>query len=382
MALSGMDFYLRGFQDYQRKGLDAYRAGEMQEARFNLLKASEFLYKLSRGSEGKLREKRADQARRLLDRAKAISPNAPNRASDSGPGPMAEGKTDSSKAKFEAVERPTISFADVAGLEHVKEEIRLKMIYPFTHPEAAERFRIRRGGGVLLFGPPGTGKTMLGRAVAGEIEAAFFTVKPSEIMSKWVGEAEQNIAELFRTARTHERSIIFIDEIEAVAPARTDSGSSVMQRVVPQILAELDGFESADANPMLFLGATNKPWNLDPAIMRPGRFDDRIYVSLPDQPARRKILELNLTGRPCSDDVDVDQLAQRLDGYSGADIKNICEEAAQQGFLAAVNDGDEVPITMAGLEQAATDTKPSVLPQDLKRFDSFAQGGERSPRQP
>ena len=177
----------------------------------------------------------------LLCALQAISPDAPNRGLDSGPGPMAEGKTDSSKAKFEAVERPTISFADVAGLEHVKEEIRLKMIYPFLHPEKAKKYNVRSGGGILLYGPPGTGKTMIAKAIAGELEATFFAIAPSEILNKWVGESEKNIRKLFDTARRSERAIIFLDEVEALTPPRRASESGgVMQRVVPQILNELD----------------------------------------------------------------------------------------------------------------------------------------------
>ena len=176
-------------------------------------------------------------------------------------------------------------FADVAGLEDVKEEIRLRLIYPLAHPEKAQRYGIQSGGGLLLYGPPGTGKTLLARAVAGEIDAAFFTARPSELMSKWVGEAEQNIARLFDEARQCERAIIFLDEVEAMIPARRSSGSTVMQRVVPQILAELQGIRQRSSG-LLFMGATNEPWALDPAVLRPGRFDARIYVGLPGSAPR------------------------------------------------------------------------------------------------
>ena len=151
---------------------------------------------------------------------------------------------------------------------------------------------------MLLYGPPGTGKTMLAKATAGEIDATFFRISAADVLSKWVGEAEQNIKKLFDAAASETRSIIFIDEIEALVPARRDEGSSVMQRVVPQILQGMEGFEKRGDVPVLFMGATNVPWQLDPAVLRPGRFDEKVYVPLPDLAARRRLLELYLAHRP------------------------------------------------------------------------------------
>lgn len=304
----------------------------------------------------------------------------PGEAAGGAPRKQAEGKGEDAR-DFIPVERPTIRFQDIAGLEDVKEEIRLKMIYPFTHREAAERYRIRRGGGVLLYGPPGTGKTLMARAVAGEIDAAFFTVKPSEIMSKWVGDSEQNVEKLFATARSHERSIVFIDEIEALVPARREAqGGGIMTRLVPQILAELEGFDTAGKNPLLFIGATNEPWSLDPAVLRPGRFDEKVYVGLPDWPARRKMFELYLRGRPLAQDVDLDYLADLTEGWSGADLKNLCEKAAAEVFLRAVRAGggpqDGLPIALRDLESILEQTRPSVSPRDLERFESYRRGGK------
>ena len=171
-------------------------------------------------------------------------------------------------------EKPTLRFADIAGLDQVKEDIKLKMIYPFEHPELAKKFGVRLGGGILFYGPPGTGKTMLAKATAGEVDATFFRVSSADMLSKWVGEAEQNIKKLFDAAAGEKRAIIFIDEIEALIPARRDDGSSVMQRVVPQILQGMEGFDKKGDRAVLFMGATNVPWQLDPAVLRPGRFDE------------------------------------------------------------------------------------------------------------
>ncbi|MEZ6187052.1 MAG: ATP-binding protein [Planctomycetota bacterium] len=258
----------------------------------------------------------------------------------------------------------------------MKEEIRLKMIYPFQHPEAAARYKIRRGGGILLYGPPGTGKTLMARAVAGEIDAAFFTVKPSEIMSKWVGDSEQNVQRLFSAARSHERSIVFIDEIEALVPARRDVQAGVMSRLVPQILAELEGFDTSDKNPILFIGATNEPWALDPAVLRPGRFDEKVYVGLPDAEAREEIFRISLRGRPLATDMDLVALADLTPGFSGADIKNVCEKAAAEVFLRTVREGSGAapPIARADVERVIDAARPSVSPDDLARFDAYRKG--------
>lgn len=392
MALGGMEFYEKEYKRHLEAAEAAMDDGDLPAVRRNLLKSVEFLVKFANGAEGPVKEKRLELADKLMARAESIPkdagarPGSPAWAREKekkgeavaprGPNKQAEGKEDD-VSRFVPVEKPRVRFGDIAGLEDVKEQIRLKMIYPFQHREAAERFRIRRGGGILLYGPPGTGKTLIARAVAGEIEAAFFTVKPAEIMSKWVGDSEGNVARLFSTAREHERSIIFLDEIEALVPRRRESsgaGGGVMARLVPQILAELEGFDTADKNPLLFMGATNEPWNLDPAILRPGRFDERVYIGLPDESARKQIFEINLKGRPLADDVDLAELATKSDGLSGADVKNICEKAAADAFLRAVRDGggkpasESPPICKQDLMTALAAVRPSVSRDDLERF--------------
>jgi transitional endoplasmic reticulum ATPase len=359
-----LDFDLRNFKRLKDRGLRAHREGRHAEARFSLLKASECLFRIAGKSEEPFRTERSRAARELLDLARSLRPGAPSAE--------AEGDGDEQVADWRLTERPDVTFASVAGLDEVKEEIRLRMVYPFTHPEAAERYGIRGGGGLLLYGPPGTGKTLLARAVAGEIDAAFFTVRPSDIMSKWVGEAEKNVAKLFAEARGRERSVIFIDEVEALAPARTGDASSVMTRVVPQFLAELEGVSGRGEGALLFVGATNAPWDMDPAILRPGRFDVKVYVGLPDPAAREEILELNLADKPLEDDVDAARLAAVLDGYSGADLRRICEKALADSFLAEVKGGAPGDVGMEDLLAAARDVSPSVSEEDLRRYEDWA----------
>ena len=373
-------FLLERFQDYRDRGLRNFRAGRLDDARHELLKASEYLYKLAAETEGRLQEQRVRNAEKLKQMALNIDPKAPPKskkpgAQGGGGGSGAQAASeDGEGSKFRVAEKSSVRFADVAGLEDVKEEIRLKLIYPFAHREQAAKFKIKPGGGLLLYGPPGTGKTLIARAVAGEIDAAFYTVKPSEIMSKWVGDSEQNIAELFREARKNPVSMIFIDEIEALVPKRRSSRSTVMQRVVPQILAELEGFDTAGQNPLLFLGATNEPWSLDSAVLRPGRFDTKVYVGLPDVPARRKMLDLYLANRPLALDVDLDALAVDLRGYSGADIRNVGDRAASEAFLETVETGEDTVISAALLKQVLSEVRPSVSQKDIERFDKYAQG--------
>ena len=270
----------------------------------------------------------------------------------------------------------TSAFDDIAGLDDVKEDIRLKMIYPFNHPELAQRYGINVGGGVLLFGPPGTGKTMMAKAIAHEIGATFFVISPAQVLSKWVGEAEQNIRKLFEAAKAEDKSVIFIDEIEALVPKRKSDSSTVMQRVVPQILQEVEGFDRRADRALLFVGATNKPWMLDEAILRPGRFDARVYVGLPDAPARYKLLEIHLGDRPIDNDVDFGRLCDMLEGYSGADIKNIAQRAATIPFMASIGGEEPRAITMQDLVTVIEATGRSVHGADLARFEKFIETGK------
>ncbi len=370
------------FERYRTKGLDARRAGQWESARVYLLEAARAMLELSKSAQGEdLKEARRQMSAKLLDLAKDCTKAQAENRRPGPPGPgrpspgEAEGGDHKDGHQWMVREKPTVRFADVAGLEDVKQDIRLKMILPFQHPDLAARFQVRPGGGVLLYGPPGTGKTLLAKATAGEIDAAFFTISPADILSKWVGEAEQNVKKLFDTAAAEPRSIIFIDEIEALIPARNDEGSSVMQRLVPQFLQAMEGFDKKKVSPMLFMGATNVPWQLDPAVLRPGRFDDKVYIPLPDVPARRKLLELYLAHRPLSADVDLDAVAAKLDGYSGADIKYICDRSATIPFLQSVASGVDGEITPQVIATAINEAPKTVTAEQLKRFERWAAGG-------
>jgi transitional endoplasmic reticulum ATPase len=371
------------FERYRQKGLDARRAGQWDSARIYLLEAARAMAALSKTAQTEdLREARRQTAQRLLDLARDCESAAkdgrrspgPARRSPARSASDAAGESDgeTSAQQWIVKEKPSLRFSDVAGLDDVKEDIRLKMIYPFEHPELAEKFGIRGGGGVLLYGPPGTGKTLLAKATAGEIDATFFRISPADVLSKWVGEAEQNIKKLFDAAAAEPRSIIFIDEIEALVPARRDEGSSVMQRVVPQILQGVEGFDKKADHPVLLMGATNVPWQLDPAILRPGRFDEKVYIPLPDLPARRKMLEMYLSHRPLDASVNLEELSHRLEGFSGADIKYICDRAATVPFLQSVASGQEGQITDQILSDVVKDATRSVSGDMLRRFEQWA----------
>ena len=353
-----------------RAGLQAQSRGDRVEAEHCLLQAAEKLFLAARQARGTLRETRKRLAQDLLEQVEATrqAPTAQRKVQPSQP--LTVG-TDDEHPEWLVHERPDITFADVAGLETVKEQIRLRLVYPFTDPELAAEYGMEAGGGILLYGPPGTGKTMIARAVAGEMEAAFFAIKPSSIMSQWVGKAEQNLAQLFAEANSYPLSVIFIDELESLSPKRRSSGSTVMQRLVPQLLAEMDGFEKR-ANPMLFLGATNEPWSIDSAMLRPGRLDRLIYVSPPDEPARLRILELNMRRARMAEGLSLQGVAARTQGFSGADLAALAYKARELAYFSVLRGGERRPVEMADFEAALVESRSSIDPRDLERFERYA----------
>lgn len=368
-----MSLLERKILEHKDAGLQALRENHLEDARYHFLAAAELLFKLAKASRDELREVRKRKAQEFLKIARDIdSGKVPLEEVPQGMPTKATTTNEDGKATdWLVVERPTVKFSGIAGLEEAKQEIRVRMIYPYAYPEEAERYGVEKGGGVLLYGPPGTGKTLLAKAVAAEIDAAFFNIVPSKIMSKWVGQAEKNVERLFDEARKHEKAIIFIDEIESLMPKRSSGRSTVMQRVVPQFLAELEGFEGRDYD-LLFIGATNIPWQIDPAALRPGRFDVKIYVGLPNRDARAEIFRLNLGGKFISDDIDYDRLAALTENYSGADIKEVCNYASRECFLKVVEDsGQPMPISMEDLERAISHVRPSVTPDLLAKLERF-----------
>jgi len=362
------------FKRLKDKGIAALKEGDYVAARPYLIQAAECMIELA--EENPDPRQRAEQeayAKELIELARDCDRRArygaPRAARD-----RARDEEDSAASPEDWVvrEKPNIRFADIAGLEDVKSEIHLKMIYPFRHPELAQRYGIDVGGGMLLYGPPGTGKTMIAKAVACELDATMFVISPAQIMSKWVGEAEQNVRKLFEAAKAEPKSVIFMDEVEALVPKRRGQQSTVMQRVVPQILQELEGFDRRPGRALLFLGATNEPWSLDTAMLRPGRLDAKVYVPLPDAEARFKLWELYLGKRPLADDVDFARLVELTAGYSGADIKAIAARAATRPFLESVGGAPPRNITMEDVLAVLAETPPSVSPADVKKFEQWA----------
>jgi AAA+ superfamily predicted ATPase len=256
------------------------------------------------------------------------------------------------------LERPTITFAHVGGMDKLKEEIRLKIIHPLTHPEIYKAYGKAIGGGILMYGPPGCGKTYLARATAGEVKANFITVGINDILDMWLGNSERNLHEIFERARRNRPCVLFFDEVDALGASRTDMRQSSGRPIINQFLAELDGVKASNDG-VLILAATNAPWHLDTAFRRPGRFDRVIFVPPPDAPARAAILRLLLKDKPLRD-VDYDHLARKTNDFSGADLKAVIDVAVEGKLQEAIKKGTPTPLTTDDLQRAAKSLKPTT----------------------
>jgi len=307
--------------------------------------------------------------------------------------------TNPSALRETVVEVPNVTWEDIGGLEGVKKELKETVQYPVEHPEKFKKFGLQPSKGVLFYGPPGCGKTLLAKAIANECQANFISIKGPELLTMWFGESEANIRELFDKARQAAPCVLFFDELDSIARARGSSSGDAGgagDRVINQLLTEMDGMSSKKT--VFIIGATNRPDIIDPAILRPGRLDQLIYIPLPDLPSRIAILKAVLRKSPVAKDVDLDFIAQKTHGFSGADLTEICQRACKNAIREAIekdiartqaadamdtgadagatpaDDSDPVPeITRAHFEEAMGFARRSVSDNDIRKYEMFAQ---------
>lgn len=264
-----------------------------------------------------------------------------------------------------------ITFNSIAGLEDAKTAFREKIVYAFEHKQLYEKYGKKVGGGILLYGLPGTGKTMFAEAAANETDALFIPLKCSDIKSKWYGESEANVKKIFAKARSAKKAIIFFDEFEAIGAKRTDNSDNGNNDLVPQILAEMQGIGSANSTSIIIvIAATNKPWAIDSAFLRPGRFDEKVYIPLPDFEARKKMFCLKLANIP-QKDLNYNYLANITEGFSGADIGAFCDKLKMLAINKSIASNEDSPITMVEVEQTKNLIKSSVSKEDIDRLIEF-----------
>ncbi|MBA7618562.1 ATP-dependent zinc metalloprotease FtsH [subsurface metagenome] len=269
------------------------------------------------------------------------------------------------------IDIPDISWEDVGGLEDIKSELQEAVEWPLKYPKLFEKAGIRPLNGIILFGPPGCGKTLLAKAVASESKCNFITVKGPEILSKWVGESQKSIREIFRKGRQASPSIIYFDEIDAITAVRMSydgTGSGVTSSIVNQILVEMDGLE--DRKGVIVIASTNRPDLVDSALLRPGRFDRLLYVMAPDLESRKKILEVHTHSMPLANDVSLKHIAQITDGYSGADLENVCREAGMQAIREKMEDIDK--IEYKHFEFALSKIKSTLPTEIIEKYEDMA----------
>lgn len=281
-----------------------------------------------------------------------------------------EDSTSSDGGEWLVAEKPNITFDDIAGMEDAKRIINEMVLYPMQSPEKARALGLNPGGGVLLFGPPGTGKTMLGKAIAGALDAPFYYASGADLRSKWYGESERRLSQLLTSAKAQKVAVVFLDEIESLLPKRTEDSHSADNRVVTQFLADLGGFKDSK-NLLLVLGATNKPWSIDEAVFRTGRFDEKIYIGPPDLSAREKILQLNLKGAHIADGLDFHTIAKEMDGASGSDVAAVVSAAKRSALGRAIRE-DTAPVLLVDDFKEARERIPlSITPEILAPYKKF-----------
>jgi transitional endoplasmic reticulum ATPase len=330
--------------------------GDLEAASHLYLSAAEVFIEAGRSSTDiEVRRLRYDLAETFLERGRLL------KRKESKAIPIGEGDSNggSSKETFRPLDVSDISFEQVGGMESLKEEIRKAIIHPLQRPDLYRIYGKEPGEGILLYGPPGCGKTFIAKATAGETSTRFFNIRISDVLNKWVGKSEQNMREVFETAWSYSPAIVFFDEIDGLGGRRSGSRSTYAKRLVNEFLMAMDGVVSGNGM-LLVLAATNEPWSIDPALLRPGRFSKVIFVPPPDLKARVEIFQLGLANRKVDENIDLDALAMMTNLYSCADIRQICEEAAEIPLEEALNGGDARPICAKDMVEVI-DRRPSSL---------------------
>ena len=256
------------------------------------------------------------------------------------------------------MEKPDLKFADVGGMKNVKDEIAIKIIEPLKNPDLYKAFGKKIGGGILLYGPPGCGKTFIAKATAGEINAKFINIGLHDILDMWIGNSEKNLHEIFEMARRNTPCVLFFDEVDAMGASRSDLKQSAMRHLINQFLAEMDGVDS-DNEGVLILAATNAPWSVDPAFRRPGRFDRIIFVEPPDERAREEMLRSMLQGKPVVE-IDTRKIAASATDYSGADLKAVIDIAIEDKIRESMSKGSIQPLHTKDLLKALKQHRPTT----------------------
>lgn len=326
-------------------------------------------------AKGLLKENAISKAIEAYKKALAIDPTYLDEELDSQlrhgrKNDIIEEEAEEADARF--LQKPNVNFSHVGGMESVIKEIELKIIKPLQHPELYKAYGKKTGGGILLYGPPGCGKTFIAKATAGQVNAKFISVSLNDILDMWIGNSEKNLHEIFELARNNTPCVLFIDEIDALGASRSDMKQSSGRHLINQFLQELDGIDSTNEG-ILIIGATNTPWNLDSAFRRPGRFDRIVFVPPPDLNSRTSILKLKLNDKPTTN-IDLSAIAKKTEHFSGADIDAIIDIAIEQKLEASFIDGLPKPLETNDLVQALKKHKPSTQEwfATAKNFAMFA----------
>ena len=367
--MEDLTLLIERYKQFYNKAFLAQQQGKRDVARINFMHAAEVMYDIAKKSPNNLKDVRLEKAKLLIQLAEGVLPI------EQQPQKQQQTSTEDEVKEFiPQVAKEKITFNDVIGLEEAKHIVKTQMILPLTHPEAYALYKKNTGGGMILYGPPGTGKTTFAKAIANEASASFFYVKASDILDKYVGESEKKIAALFKSIASEKRSVLFVDDMDSLFMKRGVDHHN--DERVNEFLQQMDGFNSTKGQVML-LGATNRPWALDSAITRPGRFSRQVYIGLPNHDARIFLIKKYLDGAPIEDDFDYDDIASKTENYSGADLKELCEQAKVFPLMNFIEDENNVKdkkvinITNDDFDNALAYVPSSINLKELAQFDTY-----------
>lgn len=378
--MSNNELLYDAFNRYFDRGISAKDAGDTATAKAQLILAAEALKKLADQSTGDLKRSRQQRVIRILETVERLGEKNPNLGGTKAKPNLDDrenpsNRQEESETNWVSAAIPDMSFSKVAGLDKVKQAAKDMIIDPFNYPDLYEKHRIKSGGGIMMFGLPGTGKTTIAKAIAGEVNGNFYNVKCSDIFSKWVGESERNIRNLFAAARSQKRSVIFFDDCDAISGGRNNDSDITGKKVLTELLVQLDGAESDNSN-LLLLAATNTPWNVDSALTRTGRFEHFFEIPLPDDEAREFLINRELRFNQMDADIDIAEMVYLTEGYSGADIVGVCNYAKRLSLQRDKNAREQgaeenSQITQEDITVALQNTRSSIKKSDLEKLEKF-----------